>query len=196
MCRANGTDERTAKVSSACFLSSPLFKSLVKLYTVIRVKPHHPCSLTPSAGHRLSIVSSTNAASPIALSTKYCFARFGLSGSIDSNRFRAHKSAAAKESRTFALLPFDHPSRVLISRRGGDFSLLQITRNSDTGYRSGTRPIQSKDFLVAALAAGIEASDPVARNDFLSILNAKQRAQLATFANGPNFNVGRHIPLQ
>jgi hypothetical protein len=50
----------------------------------------------PPTGPRLSLLSKTNAASPIALSTKYCFPRVGLSDSIVSINFLAHKSVAAK----------------------------------------------------------------------------------------------------
>jgi hypothetical protein len=52
-------------------------------------------SLATSLGHSLSIRLSTNSASRIGLSTKYSFAKFGLSDSIQSVSFRADKIVVA-----------------------------------------------------------------------------------------------------
>jgi hypothetical protein len=63
----------------------------------------HISCYTPT-GQRLSIRSRINADSPIALSTKYCFAKFGSSDSMESVNCRAHKMRGGEKDRLLSLL--------------------------------------------------------------------------------------------
>jgi len=71
--------------------------------------PSHLMSGYAPTGHRLSIRSSTNSASLIALSTQYSFAKFGLPDSMVSMSLRADRITAANKMACFRSSVMESP---------------------------------------------------------------------------------------